>query len=70
MRNGYVYPGQSIMARASVVGKHRYDLRLGLMCDWKFLIDVFGTGDGYYGSIDGVFAKYREIGDQIGGPPS
>jgi glycosyltransferase involved in cell wall biosynthesis len=59
VRNGYAFPGQSIMARASVVARNRYDVRLGLMCDWKFLIDLFATGDGYYGSIDGVLAKYR-----------
>jgi len=59
VRSGYVFPGQSIMARASVVAGNRYDARLALMCDWKFLIDVFATGDGYYGSIDGVLARYR-----------
>jgi glycosyltransferase involved in cell wall biosynthesis len=59
VRVGHIYPGPSIMARASEMQRHRYDDRFGLMCDWKFWIDVLASSGGRYGTIDGVFSRYR-----------
>jgi glycosyltransferase involved in cell wall biosynthesis len=59
VRVGHLYPGPSIMARASVMQRHRYDARFGLMCDWKFWIDVLVSSNGHFEAVDGVFARYR-----------
>jgi glycosyltransferase involved in cell wall biosynthesis len=59
VRVGHIYAGPSIMARASAMQPHRYDGRFGLMCDWKFWIDVLASSGGGYGTIDGTFSRYR-----------
>ena len=65
VRIGHIFPAPSIFARASALQAHRYDDRFGLMCDWKFWIDVLASSNGHYGTVDGVLARYRRHAESI-----
>ena len=64
---GHIFPAPSLFARARALQRHRYDERFGLMCDWKFWIDVLATSNGRYGVVDGVLARYRRHAASITG---
>lgn len=55
---GSFFMGTSLMWRASAAPPSGYDVRLPIVSDWKFIIDVAGT-DGVWGAVDGVYALYR-----------
>ncbi len=48
----------SIMVRATSVPACRLDDRLRVIGDWKLWIDCLASG-GYFGYVDGVFARHR-----------
>jgi glycosyltransferase involved in cell wall biosynthesis len=65
VRVGHIFPAPSIFARAGALQRHRYDARFGMMCDWKFWIDVLAGSNGHYGVVDGVLARYRRHATSI-----
>jgi glycosyltransferase involved in cell wall biosynthesis len=58
IRNGYVFPGPSIMVRRSALPIGGYDERLPIMSDWKLWIDCL-SDNGIFGYINGVYSRYR-----------
>ena len=52
------FMGTSMMWRTDSVPEFGFDQRLPIVADWKFILDIVGE-DGIWGSIDGVYARYR-----------
>ena len=52
------FMGTSMMWRTAAVPDIGFDMRLPIVADWKFILDVVGS-NGIWGSIPGIFARYR-----------
>ena len=52
------FMGTSMMWRSDRVADFGFDTRLPIVADWKFILDIVGE-NGVWGSIDGVYARYR-----------
>ena len=58
------FMGTSMMWRTDRVPEFGFDMRLPIVADWKFILDIVGI-DGIWGSIDGVYARYRRHDSNI-----
>jgi len=58
VRYGVPYGAVAIMVRATAIPPYGFDARLSVASDWKLWIDCLVNG-GYYGYVEGVYARYR-----------
>jgi glycosyltransferase involved in cell wall biosynthesis len=65
VRHGAFMYGQSIMIRADALPPGLYDERLPIASDVKLFIDILAAGDGEFGCIDGIYARYRRHAHNI-----
>jgi hypothetical protein len=64
IRYGPLFAATSIMFRSDRVPGYGFHPKLPIISDWKMWIDVVGR-DGYYGYVEGCYAKYRRHGGNI-----
>lgn len=64
IERGVPYCATAIMLKASRIPPHRFDQRIPIASDWLFWIEVMALG-GWYGHIEGAYAKYRRHGRNI-----
>ncbi len=64
VRRMQLMPGISCFIRRSAVPPGGYDERVGVVSDFKYLVDVL-SGGGKYGFIDGVYARHRVHRDAV-----
>lgn len=62
--NGMILNAQSLMVRRSSIPNFGFDERLGIVADWKFVIDILLNG-GVCGHVKGVYSRYRMHGNNI-----
>jgi glycosyltransferase involved in cell wall biosynthesis len=58
VRDGNMFSGGTVMARASALPSYGFDERLPIVSDWKLWIDCLASG-GLFGYVDGIYARYR-----------
>ncbi len=64
IRYGVPFPATSILVRKSALPNYGFDVRVPIVSDWKLWIDCL-AGDGEYGFVRGIYAKYRRSGKNI-----
>jgi glycosyltransferase involved in cell wall biosynthesis len=57
--------GQSIMVRQRAVPDEGYDVRLPVVSDWKFFVDICMLNDGSVRHLDETYTRRRRHGDNL-----
>jgi glycosyltransferase involved in cell wall biosynthesis len=58
IKNGMILNAQSLMIRSSFIPLIGFDERLGIVADWKFVLDLMLNG-AKCGFVNGVYSRYR-----------